>query len=78
MSARRRLENRRLAETFGLECSGLKFVCTVGHFPDGSVGEIFLTNHRVSSHAGIMASDQLCSRVCVYSSDARSKQCARP
>jgi hypothetical protein len=58
MSARKRLPNRRSNTSFGLECSGLKFVCSVGYFPDGSVGEIFLTNHRVNSGAGIMASDQ--------------------
>jgi hypothetical protein len=59
MSAhRRRLANRRACETFEFETNGLKYVCSVGRFPDGSVGEIFLTNHRVNSHAGIMASDQ--------------------
>jgi hypothetical protein len=58
VTARRRLENRRAAETFELECAGLKYVCTVGRFADGSIGEVFLTNHRVNSGAGIMASDQ--------------------
>jgi hypothetical protein len=58
MSARKRLPNRRLAETFELECAGLKYVCTIGRFADGSIGEVFLTNHRVNSGAGIMASDQ--------------------
>jgi hypothetical protein len=55
---RQRLPNRRLAETCELECAGLKYVCTIGRFADGSIGEVFLTNHRVNSGAGIMASDQ--------------------
>ena len=42
MSARGRLPNRRLAETFELEVDGLHYTCTVGRFPDGSVGEVFL------------------------------------
>ena len=58
MTERKRLPNRRLAETCELECAGLKYVCTIGRFADGSIGEVFLTNHRVNSHAGIMASDQ--------------------
>jgi hypothetical protein len=58
MIGRRRLSNRRPCETFTFETGGLKYVCSVGRFPDGNVGEIFLTNHRVFSQAGIMASDQ--------------------
>jgi hypothetical protein len=58
MIARRRLDNRRANTTFELECAGLTYVCTIGRFADGSIGEVFLTNHRVNSHAGIMASDQ--------------------
>jgi hypothetical protein len=58
MSARARLPNRRLAETFKLEVGGLSYVRTVGRFPDdGRVAEIFLTNHKAGSTAGIMASD---------------------
>jgi hypothetical protein len=44
--ARRRLPNRRLAETFELEVAGLKYTATVGRFPDGSIGEMFLNNHK--------------------------------
>ena len=55
---RRRLANRRACETFEFETCGLKYVCSIGRFPDGRLGEIFLTNHRVNSQAGIMASDQ--------------------
>jgi hypothetical protein len=56
MTARQRLPNRRLAETFSLEVAGLAYVCTVGRFHDGRVAEIFLTNHKAGSAAGIMAS----------------------
>jgi hypothetical protein len=58
VSARRRLQNRREATTFDLEVGGLKFTCTVGRFDDGSIGEVFLSNHHVNSQAGIMAADQ--------------------
>jgi ribonucleoside-diphosphate reductase alpha chain len=58
MSLRRRLPDRRPCETFEFETGGRKYVCSVGRFADGTVGEIFLTNHRVNSQAGIMASDQ--------------------
>ena len=65
MSAEReRLPNRRPAETFDLEALGLKFRATIGRHPTGGqVSEVFLSNHRVNSMAGIMASDAavLCS-----------------
>src|SRR5262245_56475528 len=54
---RERLPNRRSAETWDIEALGLKFRATVGRHPDGKIGEIFLSNHRVNSMAGIMASD---------------------
>jgi ribonucleoside-diphosphate reductase alpha chain len=57
MTARHRLPNRRHAETFSLQCAGLAYICTVGHFEDGRVAEVFLTNHKAGSAAGIMASD---------------------
>jgi hypothetical protein len=58
MTARQRLPNRRRAATFSFEVGGLSYVCTVGRFPDdGRVAEVFLTNHKAGSTAGIMASD---------------------
>jgi hypothetical protein len=55
---RRRLPNRRDAETFGLEVSGLKYVATIGYFPGTKeLAEIFLTNHRAGSDAGAAACD---------------------
>jgi hypothetical protein len=57
MSARRRLPNRRPAETFMLEVGGLAYTCTVGRFPDGSIGELFLNNHKSNSSADTNARD---------------------
>ena len=66
--ARERLPNRPAAETFDLEALGLKFRATIGRHPNGKLGEIFLSNHRVNSMAGIMASDAavLCSLLLQY------------
>ncbi len=57
MIERRRLPDRRASETFSLQASGLNFTATISHFNDGSLGEIFIQNHKSDSTAGIMASD---------------------
>jgi hypothetical protein len=57
MQRRERLPNRRLGETFELEVAGLRYTCTVGRFPDGRVGEIFLNNHKSNSAADTNARD---------------------
>jgi hypothetical protein len=57
MSERQRLPNRRLAETFTLECAGLKYTATASFFNDGRLAEIFLSNHRAGSHADVVARD---------------------
>jgi hypothetical protein len=57
MTARRRLANRRTAETFTLEVGGLRYTCTVGRFPDGTIGEVFLNNHKSNSAADTNARD---------------------
>jgi hypothetical protein len=54
---RQRLANRRSAETFELEVAGLHYTCTVGRFPDGSIGELFLNNHKSNSAADTNARD---------------------
>ena len=56
-TVRHRLPNRRPSETFELEAQGLKFTATVSRFPDGSLAEIFLQNHKAGSMAGINAQD---------------------
>jgi hypothetical protein len=57
MTLRSRLPNRRGSLTFEIELRGLKFTCTASRFADGRLGEIFVTNHKANSNAGIMASD---------------------
>jgi hypothetical protein len=56
-ATRRRLPDRRGSMTFTLEAGGLRFTATVSKFTDGSLGEVFLQNHKAESTAGIMASD---------------------
>jgi hypothetical protein len=58
MSAtRQRLPNRRRSETFDLDSQGLRFTATFSRFADGTLGEIFLQNHKAGSMAGINAQD---------------------
>jgi hypothetical protein len=57
MSPRERLPNRRANESFIVESFALKFTITIGRFSDGRLAEIFATNHRAQSAAGILASD---------------------
>jgi ribonucleoside-diphosphate reductase alpha chain len=57
MTARRRLANRRASETFSFDWLGMEFTATISRFPDGSLAEIFLTNHKTGSHADTAARD---------------------
>ena len=57
LTARARLPNRRASETFGLECAGLTYTCTISRFADGRVAEVFLSNHKNGSHADTAARD---------------------
>jgi len=57
MTARARLPNRRPAETFELECAELRYTCTIGRYPDGRIGELFLNNHKSNSAADTNARD---------------------
>jgi len=57
MTDRTRLPNRRASESFAVESGGLTYVATISRFDDGRLAEIFLTNHKAGSTAGIMASD---------------------
>jgi hypothetical protein len=54
---RRRLPNRRLAETFDLEVGGLRYVASIGRFADGALAEVFLTNGKCGSDADTAARD---------------------
>jgi hypothetical protein len=55
--SRHRLPDRRGSVTFDVDAFALRFTVTASHFGDGSLGEIFLQNHKADSAAGIMASD---------------------
>ena len=57
ITTRQRLPNRRHAEHFDFEVAGLKYTATVGRFPDGRVGEVFLSNHRINAAADTNARD---------------------
>jgi hypothetical protein len=54
---RRRLPNRRRAETFEIKVGGLRYSCTVGRFADGRIGELLLNNHKSNSAADTNARD---------------------
>jgi hypothetical protein len=55
--ARNRLPHRRACETIAFERNGSHYQMTVGYFPDGCVGEIFLNADRSDSLLDVMASD---------------------
>jgi hypothetical protein len=57
VTARQRLPNRRIAESFSFEVGGLRYTATVGRFADGSIGELFLNNHKSNSAADTNARD---------------------
>jgi hypothetical protein len=57
ITARNRLPNRRRAETFELEVSGLHYTATIGRFADGRLSEIFLQNHKPGSQSDANARD---------------------
>jgi hypothetical protein len=46
MTARERLPNRRVSESFTFEAGGLSYTATVSRFADGRLAEIFLNNTR--------------------------------
>jgi len=55
--ARERLPNRRYSENCGIEVHGLRYTATASWFPDGRIGELFLTNHKSNSAADVNARD---------------------
>jgi hypothetical protein len=57
MPARERLPNRRCAETIAFERDGSRYQMTVGYFPHGRVGEVFLNADRTDSLLDVLASD---------------------
>jgi hypothetical protein len=57
MADRHRLPNRRASETFTFELDGLRFTATVSRFPDGRLGELFLSNHKNGNQLDTFARD---------------------
>jgi hypothetical protein len=57
MTARERLPDRRANESFTFELNGLRFTATVSRFPDGRIGELFLTNHKFGNQSDTNARD---------------------
>jgi hypothetical protein len=57
MTERRRLSNRRASESFDFEANGLFYCCTVSRYPNGTLGEIFISNAKVNSHSDAAAKD---------------------
>ena len=56
MTARRRLPDRRASTNFDIESQGLRFTVT-STIEGGALREVFISNHKAGSAAGIMASD---------------------
>ena len=54
---RERLADRRLSGNFSFEVAGLQYTATVSRFPDGRIGELFLSNHKSNSAADTNARD---------------------
>jgi hypothetical protein len=57
MTDRRRLSDRRLCESFSFQLDGLRFTASVGRFPDGRIGELFLSNHKSGNQSDTNARD---------------------
>jgi hypothetical protein len=54
---RHRLENRRRAETTEIELAGLRYKVTFGFFSDGSLAEVFVSNHKSGNASDVAARD---------------------
>ena len=46
MTRRERPQNRRRSENRSFELDGHHFTATIGFYPDGRIGELFLTNSK--------------------------------
>jgi hypothetical protein len=57
VTARRRLANRRPSESFELEHSGLRYTVSFSRFDDGSLGEVFISNHKRANSIDVAVRD---------------------
>jgi ribonucleoside-diphosphate reductase alpha chain len=56
-TARRRLGSRRDCEHFNFQCAGVRYIASIGRFPDGAVGEVFIVSEKAGSAADTAARD---------------------
>lgn len=56
-ATRRALPQRRLAENFDIEHNGHRAVVTVGRYDDRTIGEVFISGHKVGSELEATARD---------------------
>ncbi len=54
---RKTLNNRRRSETFEFERDGSRYRMTVGYYPNGRLGEVFLNADRANSLLDFLMSD---------------------
>jgi hypothetical protein len=57
MTPRRRLPNRRASLSFDIEIAGLRYKATVSYFRDGSLAEVFVSNHKAGNASDVAARD---------------------
>jgi hypothetical protein len=52
-----RLPNRRAAETIEIEHAGMRFTVTIGFYPDGKPGEVFMHGTKTGSTLDALLND---------------------
>jgi hypothetical protein len=57
MTARARLPNRRACTSFDIEIAGLRYKATISYFSDGSLAELFVSNHKAGNASDVAARD---------------------
>jgi ribonucleoside-diphosphate reductase alpha chain len=56
-TARERLPDRRLCESFSYQHGGLKYTASIARYGDGRFAQIFVSNHKSGSDADAAAKD---------------------
>lgn len=57
VNPRRRLPSRRTCETFTFQHNGADFTASLGRYPDGTIGELFIAAGHANSALDALASD---------------------
>lgn len=57
MNGRSRLPNRRPSSVLSFMFNGMEYTATMGFYPDGALGEVFIDCSRIGSTAAHMAQD---------------------